>query len=125
RRSLPAALVVRRAASATERAARRDVARRPAAAADARLRAPRGLAPQALPGAARDDGPLAGVGALGAGLRRARAARLPISRALVDLPGSVDPAEDDPRRHPRARRLVATSAARGASTAGARATYRA
>ena len=59
--ALPAALVARRAAAALQRAARRDVARRPAAAAPARLRPARGLAPQALPRAARHDRPVAGV----------------------------------------------------------------
>ena len=49
----PAPLLARRAAAAVERRARRDVARRPAPAAPARLRPARGLAPQALPRAAR------------------------------------------------------------------------
>ena len=42
-------------------------------------------------------GPVAGVRALRARLRRARAARLPLPRALVGLPRPDDPAEDDPR----------------------------
>ena len=53
RRAAAAPLLARRAAAADQRAARRDVARRSAAAARARLRDARGLAPQALPGAAR------------------------------------------------------------------------
>ena len=52
----PAPLLDRRAAAALERAARRDEPRRPAPAAAARLRAARGLAPRALPGAPGDHG---------------------------------------------------------------------
>src|SRR5207302_6376659 len=86
RRALPAALLPRRAAAARQRAARRDVARRPPPAAAARLRALGGLAQEALPGAARDHRAVAGVGPLRARLRRARAAGLPLPRALVGLP---------------------------------------
>ena len=57
----PAPLQPRRAAAARQRPARRDVAGRAAAAADARLRPARGLAPQALPGAAGHHGAVAGL----------------------------------------------------------------
>ena len=80
----------------------------PAAAAAARLRPARGLAPQALPRAARHDRPVAGLRALGARLRRARPARLPLPRALVGVPRPDDPAQDDPRRVPGTGRLVGT-----------------
>ena len=50
-----AALLDRRAAPGAERPARRDVARRPPSVAAARLRAARGLAPEALPRAAGHD----------------------------------------------------------------------
>ena len=63
-----------------------DVARRPAAAARARLPAPRGMAQEALPRDAGDHRAVAGLRALGAGLRRPRAAGLPLPRALVGLP---------------------------------------
>ncbi len=53
RRARAAPLLARRAPAAGQRAARPDVARRPAAAAAARLRAARGLAQEALPRAAR------------------------------------------------------------------------
>ena len=43
-------------------------------------------------------GLVAGVGARGARLRRARAARLPVPGAVERLPRPVDPAEDDSRR---------------------------
>ena len=52
-RALPAPLLDRRAAAADQRPARPDVARRPAPAARARLRAARGLAQEALPRPAR------------------------------------------------------------------------
>ena len=52
-RAVPASLLARRAAPARQRGARRDVTRRAAAAADARLRPTRGVAQEALPGAAR------------------------------------------------------------------------
>ena len=52
-------LLARRDPAGAERPPRRDEPRRPEAAARARLRAPRGLAPQALPRAARDDGAVA------------------------------------------------------------------
>ena len=53
RRRDPAPHLARRGAADAERAARRDEPRRPAPAAAARLRAARGVAPQALPRAAR------------------------------------------------------------------------
>jgi hypothetical protein len=83
-RSLPAPLLARRAAAAVQRRAGPDVAGRAAAATAARLRPARGLAQEALPRAARDDRAVAGVGARGARLRRPRAARFPLPRALVD-----------------------------------------
>ncbi len=70
----------------------------PAPAARARLRAARGLAPQALPGAPGHHRAVAGLGPLGARLRRPRAPRLPLPRALVARARPDDPAEDDPRR---------------------------
>ena len=102
----PAPLLARRAAAAVERRARRDVARRPAAAAPARLRPARGLAPQALPRAPGHHRPLAGLGALGARLRRPRAARLPLPRALVRLARPLDPRQDDPGGVPAPGRLL-------------------
>src|SRR6202012_5174346 len=98
RRARAAALLARRAAAARQRAARADVAGRASAAAGARLRAPGGVAQEALPGAARDDRPMADLRRLGARLRRPRAAPLPLSRALVGRPGSGDPGQDDPGR---------------------------
>ncbi len=105
-RPLPAALVARRAAPALQRRARRDVAGGAAPAPAARLRPPRRLAPQALPRAPGHDRAVAGVGTLRARLRRARPARLPLPRALVRLPRPDHPAQDDPRGHPGAGRLV-------------------
>ena len=61
-RAPAAALLDRRAAPALQRRPRRDVARRPAPAAPARLRPPRGLAQEALPGAARHHRAVAGLG---------------------------------------------------------------
>ena len=58
---LPAALLARRAAAAAQRAQGRDVARRPAPAAAARLRAARELAQEALPRAPGDHRPVAGL----------------------------------------------------------------
>ena len=103
---LSAALLSRRAAPAGQRAARRDVARRPAPAARARLRAARGLASQALPRAARHHGPVAGVRPLRARLRRPRAPRLHLPRALVPGARPGDPAEDDPGGDHAARGLL-------------------
>ena len=60
-----------------------------------------------LPG---HDRAVAGLRPLGARLRRAGAARLPLPRALVGLPRPVDPAEDDSRRAQAPRRLVRTLA---------------
>ena len=68
----------------------------------ARLRPARGLAQEALPRPARHDRPVADLRPLGARLRRPRAPRLPLPRALVGRPGPRDPAEDDPRRRSRA-----------------------
>ncbi len=101
-----AALLARRAAAAVERRARRDVARRPAPAAPARLRSARGLASQALSRAAGDHRALAGLGPFGARLRRSRAPRLPLPRALVGLTRPLDPREDDPRGAPGPRRVL-------------------
>ena len=55
-------LLARRGAERDQRPPRRDVARRAAAAAGARPRAPRAVAPPALERAAGDDRPLAGRG---------------------------------------------------------------
>ena len=52
-------------------------------------------------------GPLADRGPLSPRLRRPRAARLLLPRALVDLAGHLDPAQDDPRRPRAPRRLLA------------------
>jgi hypothetical protein len=108
RRPLPAPLLARRAAAALQRRAGPDVARRPAPAAAARLRAARGLAQEALPRAAGPDRPLAGVGPLGARLRRPGAARLPLPGALVRRPRPYDPAQDDPRGPLAARRVLSS-----------------
>jgi hypothetical protein len=105
-RARPAALLDRRGAERAQRAARRDVARRPAAAAAARLRPARPVAPQALPRAARPDGPLADLRPLGADLRRPRPARLLLPGQLVDLARHRDPAEDAARGRHAARRLL-------------------
>ena len=86
--------------------ARADVARRPAAAAAARLRPARGVAQEALPRAAGRDRPVAGLRARGAGLRRPRAARLPLPRALVDRARPLDPDQDRARRAAPPRRLL-------------------
>src|SRR5204862_4198599 len=82
-------------------------ARRPPAAAPARLRAPRGLAQEALPRAAGRHRPVADLGPLRAGLRRPRAARLPLPRALVGLPGPEHPGQDRARRARPARGVLA------------------
>src|SRR5204863_4119665 len=89
-----------------ERAARRHEPRRPAPAADPRLRAARGLAPQALPRAARDDRPVAGLGPDRAQLRRPRPPRLLLPRELVDLARHLDSREDPPGRPRAPRRLL-------------------
>ena len=64
RRRDAAQALARRGAAGAERAARRDEPRRAAAAAVARLRPARGVAPPALPRPARDDRPVAGLGPL-------------------------------------------------------------
>ena len=102
-----APLLDRRAAAAHQRRARADVARRSPPAAPARLRAARGLAQEALPRHARDHRPVAGLRARRPGLRRPRAPRLPLPRALVGLPGPDDPAQDRPRRVHAARGVLA------------------
>ena len=86
-----------RAAPARERDPRRDVARRSATAARARLRDARGLAPQALSRAARDHRAVAGLRARRARLRRSRAPGLHLPRALVAGAGPDDPAQDAAR----------------------------
>ena len=110
RRADAAPVLARRAAAAAQRAARPDVARRPAPAAAARLRPARGVAQEALPRAARHHRPVAGLGALGARLRRPRAARLPLPRALVRRARPDDPRQDSPRRLHAARRLLGSRA---------------
>ena len=55
------------------------------------------VAQEALPRAPGHDRAVAGLRALGAGLRRPRAARLPLPRALVGLPRPHDPGEDAAR----------------------------
>src|SRR5438876_123771 len=107
-RSLHAPVLDRRVAAGAERAPRRDVARRPAPAAAARLRAARRLAPEALPRAAGDDRPLAGLGPHRAELRRSRAARLLLPRELVDLARYLDPREDAARGSAPARSVLNT-----------------
>ena len=104
--TVPAPLLARRAPAAVQRAGRPDVARRPAAAPAARLRAARGLAQEALPRDARHHRAVAGVGPLGPRLRRPRPARLPLPRAVVGRPGPQHPAADDPRGHRAARRVL-------------------
>src|SRR5947199_5967162 len=109
-RRASAALLARRDPAALERAPRPDEPRRPEAAAAARLPAPRGLAPQALPRAPGRDRPLADLGPLEPRLRRPRPARLLLPRELVDLAGHLDPRQDDPGRLPRHRRVLTVSA---------------
>src|SRR4051794_40534279 len=92
--SVPAPLLARRAPAGPERPLGRDVARRPAAATDPRLRAVATMAPEALSRAAGDDGPVAGVGPDRPQLRRPRAARLLLHRELVDLARHLDPRQD-------------------------------
>ena len=70
-----------------------------------------GVAQEALPRAARDHRAVAGVGALGARLRRPRAARLPVPGALVRGPGSGDPAQDRAGRAEPARRVLSCCSA--------------
>ena len=91
---LPAPLLPGRAAPAGQRHPRRDVAGGPAPAADARLRAPRGLAQEALPRHARDHRPVAGLRPRRAGLRRSGAPGLPVPGAVVDPARPLDPGED-------------------------------
>src|SRR5207302_1856484 len=83
-----------RAAAGPERALGRDVARRPAPAADSRLRPAAAMAPQAVSRAAGDDRALAGVRPDRPELRRARQARLLLHRELVDLARHHDPRQD-------------------------------
>src|SRR5439155_1997669 len=105
-RHVPAAVLARRDPAALERPTRPDEPRRPTAAAASRLRAARGLAPQALPRPPGHHGPLADLGPLEPRLRRPRAARLLLPRELVDLARHLDPAEDDPCGAARARRVL-------------------
>ena len=84
----------------------RDEPRRPAAAAGARLRAARGLAPPALPRAARDDRPVADLRTLEPHLRRPRPPRLLLPRELVDLARHLDPREDRARGRLAPRRVL-------------------
>src|SRR5439155_22815232 len=88
------------------RVPRRDFARRPAAAAGARLRAARGLAPAPLPRAAGHDRPVAGLGPDQPLLRRAGSARLLLPRELVDLARHHDPVQDAARGRRAARRVL-------------------
>ena len=108
RRAHAAPLLARRAAAAAQRAARPDVARRPAPAAAARLREARGVAQEALPRAAGDHRAVAGLGALGARLRRSRAARLPLPRALVGRARPDHPGQDRAGRLLAPRRVLAS-----------------
>src|SRR5439155_19495249 len=98
--------LTRRGAAGPQRAARRDVTRRPAPPPGARLRPARGVAPAPVPGAARDDGAVAGVRPDRALLRRPRAARLLLPRELVDLARHHDPVQDAPRRASTPRRVL-------------------
>ena len=99
-----------------QRPAGPDVARRPAPAAAARLRPARGVAQEALPRAARHHRPVAGLGALGARLRRPRAARLPLPRALVGRARPDHPGQDGPRGLLAARRVLVSRACRSPRT---------
>ncbi len=100
---LPAALLDRRGAERDQRAARPDVARRPAAAAAPRQREARVLAPPPLERAAGHDGPLASVRPDRPELRRPRAARLLLPGELVALARHHDPREDGARSRLQAR----------------------
>src|SRR5262249_12872699 len=84
----------------------RDVARRPAPVADPRLRAAAGVAPQALPRPAGDDGTVAGLRPHRSQLRRPGPAGLLLHRELVDLARHLDPREDAPRRARTPRRVL-------------------
>ena len=81
----------------------------------ARLRPPRGLAQEALPRAARDHRPVAGLGPRGPRLRRPRAPRLPLPRAVVGVPRPVDPAQDACPRSSRSAGRSSRRARTGAS----------
>src|SRR5439155_7717776 len=105
--------LTRRGAAGPQRAARRDVTRRPAPPPGARLRPARGVAPAPVPGAARDDGAVAGLRPDCALLRRPRAARLLLPRELVDLARHHDPVQDAPRRASTPRRVLRPLAATG------------
>src|SRR5581483_11539133 len=110
RRPDPAAALARRGAERGQRPARRDEPRRAAAAAGARLRPARAVAPQALPRAAGPDRSLADLGPFDARLRRPRPARLLLPRELVDLARHHDPRQDDPRRPAAAGRVLSVAA---------------
>ena len=114
----PAAALARRDPAALERPARRDEPRRPAAAAAARLRAARGLAPQALPRAPGRHRPVADLGPLEPRLRRPRPARLLLPRELVDLARHLDPGQDHPGGAQRSRRLLSWSASSSPARTG-------
>src|SRR5437660_7882342 len=54
------------------------------------------MAQEAVSGAARHHWPVAGIRPVRTGIRRSRAVGLPVPGAVVDLPGPVNPAQDDP-----------------------------
>ena len=76
----------------------RDVPRRSPAPADARLRAARGVAQEALPRPPGNHRAVADLRSLRARLRRPRSARLPLPGALVGVPRPGDHAQDHSRR---------------------------
>src|SRR5580765_6465347 len=115
-RPVPAPLLARRAAAGPERPLGRDVARRPAPAADPRLRAVATVAPEALSRASGNDGPLAGLGPDRSELRRPRAPRLLLHRELVDLARHHDPGPDPPGSPGPAWRLLGRRPANRADT---------
>src|SRR5262249_53245858 len=109
RRWLPAPLLAGRAAPGAQRPVGRDVARRPAPAADPRLRAAAGVAPQALPRPAGNDRAVAGLRPHRPQLRRPGPAGFLLHRERVDLARYPHPREDAPRRARTARSVLEAS----------------
>src|SRR5262249_25385440 len=105
-RAVPAPVLARRDSEHDQRPARPDEPRRAETAAAPRLRAPRRMAPEALPRPARRDRALADLRPLTPVLRRSRSPRFLLPRHLVDLARHLVSREAHPRRRFAARSLL-------------------